>query len=218
MTAARSAVRSRVPGRDRTFSPARQYTAVAILFALDGAVFGTWAARVPDVAERVGASHSALGTALFCVSLGALISMRLTGTWCARFGPGRVASVAGGLVALSLVAPGFCSDLGALCAALTVFGAATGAANVAANSLGVELGQRRQRPVMSALHALFSFGGLAGALLGGLASTALSVPPHFTAVAVTGVVVATAVRPVLRSLDSAAAPDPIPGSAAASGG
>ncbi|MFG1927085.1 MFS transporter [Cryptosporangium sp. NPDC048952] len=202
MTAASSAVRSRASARpNRTPSPRRQYLAVATLFALDGAIFGTWAARVPDVADRVGATHAALGTALFCVSLGALVSMRLTGTWCARFGAGRVGGIAGALVALSLVPPGFCTSFGALCVALTVFGAATGAANVAANSLGVGLGRQQHRPVMSALHALFSFGGLTGALLGGLASTFLPVPTHFALIATAAAALALAIRPTLRALD-----------------
>ena len=33
------------------------------LFVLDGAVFGSWAARVPDVAARVRADHRTLGVA-----------------------------------------------------------------------------------------------------------------------------------------------------------
>ena len=80
MTAAVPAVRFRAPAPGSpTPSPRRQYAAVATLFALDGAVFGTWAARIPDVSDQVGADHSTLGAALCCVSLGALISMRAIG-------------------------------------------------------------------------------------------------------------------------------------------
>src|SRR5690349_890257 len=80
--AAVSAVRSRTPAFRQQFpSPRRQYLAVATIFVLDGAVSGTWAARIPDVSDRVGATHAALGSALFCVSLGALVSMRLAGGW-----------------------------------------------------------------------------------------------------------------------------------------
>ena len=203
MTAAVPAVRLRVPAPGlRTPSPRRLYAAVAALFALDGAVFGTWAARIPDVSDRVGAGHSALGAALFCVSLGALVSMRATGARCARFGAGRVSAVAAALVVVSLVPPGFCTGLLPLCAALTLFGAATGAANVAANSLGVHLGRVLRRPVMSTLHAGFSFGGLAGALLGGAASGAVPVPAHFALVAVAGLALVAAVRPLLLGVDA----------------
>ncbi|WP_345733553.1 MFS transporter, partial [Cryptosporangium minutisporangium] len=203
MTAAVQAVRFRVPTpRLRTPTPRRQYAAVGTLFALDGAVFGTWAARIPDVSDQVGTTHAALGSALFCVSLGALVSMRLAGGWCARYGAGRVSAVAAALTACTLVLPGLSTTLLTLCVALTVFGAATGAANVAANSLGVHLGQAQRRPVMSALHAGFSFGGLAGALLGGLASAVLSVPVHFVLVAAAGLTLVVRLAPLLVSVDA----------------
>ena len=64
----------------------RLLAAVAALFAFDGAVFGSWAARIPDVTAQVGASHTALGLALLCVSVGALASMQLAGALATRFG------------------------------------------------------------------------------------------------------------------------------------
>jgi len=66
----------------------RLVAAVAALFAFDGAVFGSWAARIPDVTAQVGTSHTRLGLALLCVSIGALASMQLAGALCARLGAG----------------------------------------------------------------------------------------------------------------------------------
>ena len=63
------------PHRVRRGSPSsrvRLLAAVAALFTFDGAVFGSWAARIPDVTTQVGASHTTLGLALLCVSVGAL--------------------------------------------------------------------------------------------------------------------------------------------------
>src|SRR4051812_7928964 len=119
---------SRVP----TPSVARLRAAVTALFLLDGAVFGSWAARVPDVAAGVGADHRTLGVALLCLSLGALLCMRVTGAWCARFGAGRVSAAAAVAVSVSAVLPGLVSSVPALCAVLFVFGGATGLVNVAA--------------------------------------------------------------------------------------
>ncbi len=154
-------------GRAPAPSLARLRAAVAALFALDGFVFGTWAARVPDVAARVGADHSTLGLALLCLSLGALACMQLTGALAARLGPGLVAALAAVAVCATAVLPGLAASVPALCAALLAFGAATGAVNVAANSVGVQVEARAGRPVLSGLHAAFSFGGLGGALLAG---------------------------------------------------
>ena len=84
----------------------RLRAAVAALFALDGFVFGSWAARVPDVSTQVGADHTALGLALLCLSLGALAVMQLTGALAARLGSGLVASLAAVALCVGAVLPG----------------------------------------------------------------------------------------------------------------
>src|SRR3712207_6772763 len=180
----------------------RLRAAVAVLFALDGFVFGSWAARVPDVSAATGAGHTALGVALLCLSLGALACMQLTAVLCRRLGTGRVAALAGLLASASAVLPGFATGVPALCGALLLFGAATGAVNVAANSVGVRVEARAGRPLLSGLHAAFSAGGLLGALVGGLASAVVGVAPHLIAVAVLGLGVMVWAGPVLIGADT----------------
>ncbi len=167
----------------------RLQAAVAAVFALDGAVFGSWAARVPDVAAAVGVGHSALGVALLCLSVGALAAMQVTGALCARLGAGVVTTVAALLLCVSLVLPGLATSMPGLCAALLVFGGATGMVNVAANAVGVTVERRMGRPLLSGLHAGFSFGGLAGALLGGLLATVAGVAAHLVLVGAVGLLV-----------------------------
>jgi MFS family permease len=178
-------------------SVARLRAAVTALFVLDGAVFGSWAARVPDVAARVDAGHSTLGIALLCLSLGALVCMRCTGAWCARFGAGPVSAAAAVAVSATAVLPGLVSSVPTLCVALFVFGAATGMVNVAANSVGVQVEARVGRPILSGLHAGFSIGGLGGALLGGAASSVLGVGAHLSLVAAAGLFVSAWALPAL---------------------
>jgi MFS family permease len=183
----------------------RLRTAVAVLFALDGFVFGSWAARVPDVSATTGAGSTALGFALLCLSLGALACMQLTGALCARLGAGLVSALAGIGVSLAAVLPGLSGSVPSLCAALLIFGAATGMANVAANSLGVQVEARAGRPLLSGLHAAFSGGGLLGALAGGLVSTSLPVAAHLAAVAVIGLAAMAWAAPVLIAAERAPA-------------
>ncbi|MCW2533381.1 MAG: major facilitator superfamily 1 [Blastococcus sp.] len=186
-------VGSRVPPP----SVARLRAAVTALFVLDGAVFGSWAARVPDVAAHVGAGHSTLGIALLCLSLGALVCMRFTGAWCARFGAGPVSAVGAVAVSAGALLPGLVSSVPALCAALFLFGAATGMVNVAANAVGVQVEERVGRPILSGLHAGFSLGGLAGALVGGAVSSVLGVAAHLSLVAAAGLFVTAWALPAL---------------------
>lgn len=195
---------TRFPARPPA-SVARLRAAVTALFVLDGAVFGSWASRVPDVAATVGADHTALGVALLCLSLGALVFMRMTGGLCARFGSGPVAAVAAVLVSLTAGLPGLVSTVAGLCLTLFVFGAATGMVNVAANAVGVEVEARAARPLLSGLHAGFSFGGLGGALVGGAAAAVLGVAPHLALVAAAGLFVSAWTLPVLTATERRAA-------------
>ena len=179
----------------------RLRTAVCALFALDGFVFGSWAARVPGVSAQVGADHSTLGLALLCLSLGALAVMAVTGALAARLGAGLVASLAAVALCVGAVLPGLATSVPQLCAALLAFGAVTGRVNVAANSVGVQVEGRARRPLLSGMHAAFSFGGLGGALVGGFAAAHLDVLPHFVVVAGLGLLVTAWVVPVLVGAD-----------------
>jgi MFS family permease len=191
----------RLPARMPQPSVARLRAAVTALFVLDGAVFGTWAVRVPDVAHQVGAGHSTLGVALLCLSLGALVSMRVTGGLSARLGAGPVSATAAVAVSVTAVLPGLVSTVPALCVALLLFGAATGMVNVAANAVGVQVEARVGRPILSGLHAGFSFGGLGAALIGGAASTVLGVAPHLVLTAAAGLFLTAWALPALALAD-----------------
>jgi MFS family permease len=197
--------RRRLPAVAVTWGRLR--VAITALFALDGFVFGSWAARVPDVASQVGATPSLLGLALLCLSVGALAAMQLTGALCQRLGAGMVSATAAVLLSGVAVLPGLATSVPSLAAALLAFGAVTGAVNVAANSLGVRAEAWRGRPLLPSLHAGFSFGGLGGALAGGLASAAAIEPaPHLLAVTAAALLVTTAIAPALAAADALPAP------------
>jgi hypothetical protein len=70
-----------------------------------------------------------------------------------------------------------------------VFGAAYGSLNVSMNSLAISVVAALRRPVMPSFHAAWSFGGLAGAALGGLLAPYLAPLPHFALVCAAGLAV-----------------------------
>jgi predicted MFS family arabinose efflux permease len=181
--------------------------AATALFAVAGAVFGSWASRIPDVAAGAGAGATALGLALLCISLGALGGMQLTGALCARLGPGLAGVAAAIAACAALTLPGLTGSIPALAVALLVFGAATGTLNVAANAIGVQVEAAAHRPVLPSLHAGFSFGGLAGAAAGGAAAAVASPAVHLLVVGTLGVLATAAVAPVLLAADEEQAPD-----------
>jgi MFS family permease len=107
-----------------------------------------------------------------------------------RFGSAWVTRVAGVAMALTLIPPALAGNLGWLMAALFVFGVSAGALDVGMNSNGVLVERARGRPVMSSLHAGYSIGALAGAVIGGLfAGAAIGPLPTFLAVGLPSAVV-----------------------------
>ncbi|WP_243740607.1 MFS transporter [Streptomyces sp. 8K308] len=181
----------------------RLRAALTAFFALDGFVFAGWVVRIPAVKEQTGASSSALGLALLGVSLGAVVTMMLTGRLCQRFGARPVTVGAALVLAASVALPPHAGSPLVLGLVLLLFGAAFGALNVAANSAAVELVAALGRPVMPSFHAAYSLGGMLGAGVGGLVAGQVSAARHLGALAVLGVAM---VAVAARFLLSAAAP------------
>jgi predicted MFS family arabinose efflux permease len=86
---------------------------------------------------------------------------------------------------VALVALALAPSLLFLVLSLVFAGMAVGSLDVSMNAQAVAVEKEYRRPIMSSFHAAFSFGGLLGAVVGGLAASAgIGVLPHFVAVAV----------------------------------
>jgi MFS family permease len=145
---------------------------VSVVFAVHGAVTGTFATRVPALADRVHAGPGALGVALIAPSVGALLAMPFAAKLTHRFKSRSTVRVLllAGCTALLLpsVAPGYAGFV----VGLLVCGATAGMADVAMNAQGVVVEQRYGRSIMSGLHGLWSAGGLVASAAGALAAHA----------------------------------------------
>jgi MFS family permease len=177
----------RAPDDPARLSAAR--VALCAVFAAHGFIFASWAVRVPAVKEQTGASSAALGLALLGLSVGAVATMLIAGALCRRLGSQRVAAGSCALLSVTLVLPALARSAVTLGLALLAFGAAYGCLNVAMNSIAVDLVAALRRPVMPGFHAAWSFGGLAGAGLGGLLAPHLSPVRHLLLVALAGLLV-----------------------------
>jgi MFS family permease len=191
-------------------------TALCAVFAAHGFMFASWAVRVPAVKAQTAASSAALGLALLGLSAGAVATMLLAGTLCRRFGSPRVTVLSCAVLSVTLVLPALARSTLALGLLLAAFGAAYGCLNVAMNSVAVDIVAALRRPVMPGFHAAWSFGGLAGAGLGGLLAPDLSPLRHLLLVALAGLLVSALAGHVLlpRSgvlRDAASGPEPASG-------
>ncbi|MEU8850911.1 MFS transporter [Streptomyces sp. NPDC048564] len=144
--------------------------AVASVFAVHGAVTGSFATRVPWIQDHAGVSAGQLGLALAFPALGASVSMPVAGRISHRFGARNALRGLIALWTLALTLPSLAPNLLTLCLALFTFGATAGMADVAMNALGVEVENRLGRSIMSGLHGMWSAGALIGSAAGTLAA------------------------------------------------
>lgn len=183
----------------------RPRAGITVVFFVNGALFASWASRIPALSDRAGATAGSLGLALLAPALGAVIAMPIVG----RLLPGRSSrtfcrfAIAGLMAAILL--PAIAGSVAALAGALLIVGVANSTLDLVMNAQGVSIERHLRRPILSSLHAAFSFGGFAGAGLGALAA-ALSVAPlpHLAAATLLfGIPGVIATRPLLaRDEDS----------------
>lgn len=144
--------------------------AVATVFCVHGAVTGSFATRVPWIQDHASVSPGQLGLALAFPAIGASLSMPLAARISHRFGSRTALRGLIALWTLALVLPSLAPNLVTLCAALFVYGATAGMADVAMNALGVEVEHRIGRSIMSGLHGMWSVGTLIGSGTGTVAA------------------------------------------------
>ncbi|MFB6889096.1 MFS transporter [Kitasatospora sp. NPDC056327] len=148
----------------------RARIAVALVFAVHGAIGGTFVSRIPWIQDHLGLSTGQLGLALVMPAIGSSLAMPLAGRLVHRYGGRAAVSGLVSLCCLVLPLPVLAPSLPVLCLFLLAYGAAAGMSDVAMNAQGVEVEQRLGRSIMSGLHGMWSAGGLVAAGVGILAA------------------------------------------------
>ncbi|SFB26209.1 Fucose permease [Amycolatopsis marina] len=167
-----------------------QRLAVTVVFAINGAALGSWAPRVPALAEQIGAEPGALGLALLGASIGMLVAAMASGRLIERFGSRAVVAVSTIGASLVLPAIGASGSVFALGVALAGLGVSMGVLDVGMNTAGVVVERRLSKPIMATFHAGFSGGALLGSAAAALAAASDWTPArHLTVAAVAALVV-----------------------------
>ena len=129
---------------------------------------GSWAGRIPALAERVHVSHSALSMVLLCGGVGALLSFPVSSFLMGRFGARKSLLIAGLSLLAVLVSIGMAPTVPRLMLAVLMLGITASTYDVAMNAAAARREQQTGKSDMSMLHGLACGGGLAGATLGSL--------------------------------------------------
>lgn len=168
-----------IPRSSFSFAQVQQY-ALPVAFALFGLVMGSWAGRIPSLAEGVKVSHSALSMVLLCGGLGAILSFPISSFLMGRIGARKSLLVSGMALLAVLVAIGKAPDVARLMMAVLLLGVTASVYDVAINSAATKREKQTGKSEMSRLHGISCAGGLVGATLGSLmASMKIAPATHF---------------------------------------
>src|SRR5689334_2985755 len=84
---------------------------VMVAFLANGATFGTWATRIPEIRDNLGLSDSVLGFALLSIAAGAVLAMPIAGSLIGRFSSRNMVLLGTLLMATGLATAGFAPSL-----------------------------------------------------------------------------------------------------------
>ncbi|HWM38880.1 MAG TPA: MFS transporter [Streptomyces sp.] len=140
--------------------------AVSAVFFVHGAVFASWAARVPAVKEELGLSAGVLGLVMAGPGLGALAGSQAGGLMVHRLGSRTVSALAPVALSVPLGLIPAARSPWTLLALLVLLGAADGCTSVAMNAQAVRVQRQYGRTLLNSMHAIRSIGAVAGGLAG----------------------------------------------------
>ncbi len=158
--------------------------AVSVYYFAMGLGFSSWASRIPDIKNSLHISEGTLGTILFALPLGQLVTMSFSGKWVAKYGSYSIltGSLLGYVICLTNL--GLATKSWQLALGLFFFGVFSNLCNIAVNTQGVYTEVLFKKTIMSSFHGAWSIAGFFGALLG-LGMLAIQITPfrHFLIIA-----------------------------------
>jgi MFS family permease len=164
---------------------------VSYYFFFCGLIFSTWAARIPSVKDHFNLNEAQLGGILFMLPMGSLVALPIAGWSVHRFGSKWVTIIATISYGLLLILISQSTVIWQLSLLLFFFGFAGDILNISMNTQGLSVQYILNKPILSGLHAQWSIGALAGAIIGGWSmKNNYSTGQHFMLVSVGAMAIA----------------------------
>ncbi len=141
--------------------------ALQMVFALNAIGLAVWFPRIPDVKEALGLDVLTLAFCLFGMPVGTMLGFLSVGRIIRRLGTRATVLWGGSIFLLSFIGPGLAPNAPALGLALFLCGLAIASIEVSMNAKASQTERVLGRRIMTRCHAFWSFGTVAGSLLGG---------------------------------------------------
>ncbi|HVX24827.1 MAG TPA: MFS transporter, partial [Parafilimonas sp.] len=123
--------------------------AVSIFFFISGLVVSTWASRIPDIKNALHLNEAQLGSVLFAIPVGQIISLPLSGWLVSKFGSRQLVIAAAIFFPLTLILLGFTTTVWQLVLVLFLFGMWANLINIAMNTQAVGVESLYGRSIMA---------------------------------------------------------------------
>jgi len=158
--------------------------AVSTFFFVAGICFASWASRIPDIQHHLHLDDGQLGSVLFALPVGSMLSLPVAGFLVTKFGSRIVMFVGSFFYASLLCLLGLVDATWQLVTVLFFFGMSGNLMNISVNTQGVGVEILYKRSIMASFHGLWSFAGFVGASIGTL-MVSQKIPPlmHFIIIA-----------------------------------
>ncbi|GAA3394388.1 MFS transporter [Cryptosporangium minutisporangium] len=180
--------------------------ATYLAFAVSGFIMASWAARIPQVRDRLDLDASRLGLVLLCLAFGSVVALPLAGWVVSRFTSRRTVAAMALLTTVGLLAIAFgqLAGVAPVVVGLFLVGFANGIWDVGMNVQAAVAERLAGRSIMPRFHAGWSAGTVAGALVSTVVVAAgVPVVVHLSVVAVlVGIVVPVGVRAFVPDVDA----------------
>lgn len=162
--------------------------AVSTFFFVNGFLYANWTSRLPELQRFFGLNNAQLGTVLFCIALGSMVSMPFAGWLGSRFGSDKIVKIVAILFCISIPMVAISQNEWIIRLCFFFLGATSGSMDVTMNGQAVLVEKLWGKIIFSSFHAVFSIGMALGAAIGGfLSSFEISLQTHLIFIGLLGI-------------------------------
>lgn len=150
----------------------RAQIAVAALFAVNGALWGSVIPRLPEIKAAIALGDAAYGAGIAAFSVGALLAGLAVAWLFGRIGSARVTVGSAALSGLLIATTAMADSWLLFTAAVLLIGGLDSTTDVGMNAHGLRVQRELGRSVLQAMHAWWSIGAVLGGAIGALVAAA----------------------------------------------
>ena len=149
-------------------TPKQIRIANTVFFFLSGFGYATWASRIPSIQHDLHLNEAQLGTLLFAMPVGLMLTLPITGRVLSTYSSKAVMLFGALFFSVVLVFIGLSSSIWQLTIALFCLGSARNLLNISANAQAVAVQTLYSKSIMATFHGVWSLAGFAGAAVGAI--------------------------------------------------